>query len=196
MVRNHQVDHEWDTVSHEMGHNLGRQHAPGCMVTDFDKGFPYADTGIGVDGYSIPEAAFKSHLKWKDVMGYCYPTWISDYTWNAFAARVRIISAYDAPTMMLARRARSLRGYHTPGRPAQWLVVDGPLVTSGAGSARLHRADGGVQVAPVAVEPLLSPDGPVATHSLTVDLPDDELTGVEVFADGERFTVGADVLAE
>jgi hypothetical protein len=198
MVRNHQVDHEWDTVSHEMGHNLGRQHAPGCNVTDFDKGFPYADTGVGVDGYSIPEMAFKSRLKWKDVMGYCYPTWISDYTWNAFAARVRIISAFDAPTMMLARRSRSLRGYHAPGRPAQWLVVDGPLVPDGApaaGFARVHAADGGERVSAVAVEPLLSPAGPVETLSYSIDLPDEDVTQVEVFAGGERFVVGADVLS-
>ena len=32
----------------------------------------------------------------KELMGYCRPRWISDYTWKTFEARVRIISAMSA----------------------------------------------------------------------------------------------------
>ncbi|HXU83056.1 MAG TPA: zinc-dependent metalloprotease family protein [Polyangia bacterium] len=196
-VSKHAVDGEMDTVSHEMGHNLGRNHAPGCNAQGVDERFPYPNTGVGVDGYSIPEAAFKSRLKWKDVMGYCYPTWISDYTWNGFERRQRVISAY--PSTMPFQQARSLQGFQAPGSNGEWGVVPGALVEGGAATAqrqaRITLASGGTRVVPIDLRLLRSPAGPEpGARQIAVNLPDEEVAAVEVLIDGERLVVPAEVL--
>jgi hypothetical protein len=212
MVTEHQVDSQMDTVAHEMGHNLGRNHAPGCNASGTDARFPYSNTGVGVDGYSLGERAsgrdhlpnapgpFKSKAKFKDVMGYCYPTWISDYTWNAFAARIRIVTDFTAMTA-LALPARSLIGYYAPGRAPAWSVVAGDLVTADtpvtAGrQARVTLRDGSRRVVPVAFQKLLSPAGPEdRARSVSLTLPDEgEVSRVEVLVDGDRLVAsGADL---
>jgi hypothetical protein len=199
MVTEHRVDSQWDTVAHEMGHNLGRAHAPGCDAAGVDPKFPYANTGVGVDGYSIPEKAFKSRKKWKDVMGYCYPTWISDYTWNGLATRMRIVNAFATPRSLRAP-LRVLQGYCSPGHAPEWVVVEGKLVEDGATAterrrARLTRADGTTLTVPIAVSLLRSPAGPEeGARVISVDLPDEDVTRVEVNVDGERFVAsGADL---
>jgi hypothetical protein len=202
MVTEHQVDSQADTVSHEMGHNLGRNHAPGCNAAGTDTRFPYPNTGVGVDGYSIGEVTagrdhlpnapgpFKPKARFKDVMGYCYPTWISDYTWNAFAERVRAVTEFTDTTAS-ALEARSLLGYHTVGGAPQWTVVAGDLVAPDARTshrARVTLRDGSTSVVPVVVAHPRSPAGPVAhKRSIALTLPDGEVEKVEVFVDGERF---------
>jgi hypothetical protein len=202
MVTEHQVDSQMDTVSHEMGHNLGRNHAPGCNAAGTDARFPYANTGVGVDGYSLGELAtgvmhlpnapgpFKSKTKFKDVMGYCYPTWISDYTWNAFMARIRAVTEFS-DTMTSPLETHSLIGYQTlPGAP-QWTEVAGDLVPDGASTehhALVTMRDGSSTVVPVVVDHPRSPVGPVANkRSIALTLPDGEVDEVEVFVDGERY---------
>ncbi len=211
IVTDHQVDSQMDTVTHEMGHNLGRNHAPGCGAAGVDNRFPYANTGVGVDGFSLGELAsgkdhlpnapgpFKPRAKFKDVMGYCYPTWISDYTWNALMDRIRIVSDYtDAD--MLALEHRSLQGFHRLGlgRKPTWAVVSGTLVPATAAIsprrfARIVGNDGSRTTVPIAVSALITPTGPdQRRRSIAVDLPDDEgdrVSSVEIFIDGERFTV-------
>jgi hypothetical protein len=204
MVTQHRVDSQADTVSHEMGHNLGRNHAPGCNAAGVDDRFPYPSTGVGVDGYSLGEmmtgmdhlpnapGPFKSKARFKDVMGYCYPTWISDYTWNAFAARVRAVSEFSMMDAT-ALQSRSIQAYYGPGRPPQWAVVAGDVVPPETEIIPGRRAvitlrDGSRRTAAVAVQLLRSPAGPESSaRSLAVNLPDEEVAEVEAFVDGERF---------
>jgi hypothetical protein len=198
-VSKHAVDGEMDTVSHEMGHNLGRNHAPGCKAQGVDDHFPYPETGVGVDGYSIPEAAFKSRKKWKDVMGYCYPTWISDYTWNGFERRTRVVSAYSETMPFQPLAARSLQGFQAPGTAGRWGVVAGTLVVDQAitatRQARITLASGERQIAPIDVSLLRSPAGPEeSARQISVNLPDEEIASVEVIVDGERLAVPASAL--
>jgi reprolysin-like metallo-peptidase family M12B len=210
MVTEHQVDSQMDTVSHEMGHNLGRNHAPGCNAGGVDDAFPYPNTGVGVDGYSVGEMAagrdhlpnapgpFKSKTKFKDVMGYCYPTWISDYTWNGFAARIRIVTEFSGPQAMLALEERSLQGFYAPGRAPEWAVVAGALVPPGAAVdarrfARIRRRDGSRATVPITLALMRSPAGPEdRARTIAINLPDDEVASIEVFVDGERFTVSGE----
>jgi len=198
-VSKHAVDGEMDTVSHELGHNAGRNHAPGCKAQGVDMNFPHANTGVGVDGYSVPEAAFKSRTKWKDVMGYCYPTWISDYTWNGFERRVRVVSAYSTSSLQ-PRLARSLQGFQARGTPGRWGIVPGTLVADEVVTpqrqARLTLASGERQIVPVDVTVLCDPSGAQQNaRQISVNLPDEELAAVELLVDGERLVVPADVLA-
>jgi hypothetical protein len=66
--------------AHELGHNFGRYHAP-CGLSSFDQNYPHPGGRIGHYGYDartgrlVPDAI-------ADLMGYCQPTWVSDYTYQ------------------------------------------------------------------------------------------------------------------
>jgi hypothetical protein len=92
-------DEAAQTAVHEVGHGHGRRHAP-CMVGDPDPGYPtgagYSSAGIGPFGYDIeakklvaPSGAIH------DMMSYCQPSWISDYTYGALATRMADVYAYE-----------------------------------------------------------------------------------------------------
>ncbi|MCY3700640.1 MAG: hypothetical protein OXH46_13565 [Gemmatimonadetes bacterium] len=80
--------------AHELGHNLGRPHTP-CdePVTDpgaVDADYPWPDGRIGVWGYDFGDGGGDGtdpgHLfnpeGYRDLMSYCYPQWISDYSFT------------------------------------------------------------------------------------------------------------------
>lgn len=69
-------------VAHELGHNLGRRHAPCGNPTQLDGEFPYGDGGIGTLGYDIVDGTFRNPGGLSDFMGYCSPRWISDYNYG------------------------------------------------------------------------------------------------------------------
>jgi hypothetical protein len=74
------------TLAHELGHNLGRFHAPspgeGCgNPANVDADFPYSNGGIGWPGYDILTGALIPASR-KDYMGYCSNVWTSDYTYS------------------------------------------------------------------------------------------------------------------
>jgi hypothetical protein len=128
----------------------------------------------------------------KELMGYCRPRWISDYTWKMLEARVRIISAMSANGAMTTMlETRSLQAYAAVGERPEWGVVSGSLVDEGlrptaARRARLTLAGGRTVEAAVSVQ-LLSDD---VTRELAVNLPaDQEVLRAEITVDGEIFTV-------
>jgi hypothetical protein len=91
------------TMAHEIGHAHGRAHAPCGGAAGVDKKFPYAGGEIGVYGWEPTEKTLID-TSYSDVMGYCYPVWVSDYTYQALFDRVsyvskaaKIITASDAP---------------------------------------------------------------------------------------------------
>lgn len=75
-------------LAHEVGHNFGRLHAPCGGVADPDPNYPtsgdYAGGFIGVTGWDATATypAPKSASSYADVMGYCDPQWVSDYTYK------------------------------------------------------------------------------------------------------------------
>lgn len=83
------VSAAWDASSssarvmtHEVGHNLSMYHAP-CGTTDsLETNWPsaYAGASIGTWGYGLTGTLYDP-AKYKDVMSYCSPQWISDYTY-------------------------------------------------------------------------------------------------------------------
>ncbi len=94
-----------ETLAHELGHAMGREHAP-CGDPDYpDQSYPYAAGLIGVNGYdglSLVEPGENF-----DVMGYCVPVWISDYTWNALFSRVSYVNGLAAKEVPLPRASRA-----------------------------------------------------------------------------------------
>jgi Peptidase M66 len=83
-----------DTIAHELGHNLGRYHAPCGQVAGPDRKFPYDGGGIGAWGYSASSKEFFDPDEYTDMMGYCRPQWISDYTYNALFKRLGLVTDY------------------------------------------------------------------------------------------------------
>ena len=80
------------TMAHELGHAHGRAHAPCGGAAGPDPDFPYAKGGIGAWGYDISRKELKSPSDGKDMMGYCTPEWVSDYTFNALFTRMTSIA--------------------------------------------------------------------------------------------------------
>lgn len=82
-----------DTMAHELGHALGRDHAP-CDVPLADTGFfPYAGGKVGVWGFDAPNHTLVDPTGFGDVMGYCLPDWISDFTYRALFERIAKVNA-------------------------------------------------------------------------------------------------------
>lgn len=68
-------------IAHELGHNFGRSHAPCGNPSGPDPNFPYVNASIGVWGLDLPALSLKPPGTFKDLMSYCNPEWISDYTY-------------------------------------------------------------------------------------------------------------------
>jgi hypothetical protein len=85
-------DHTALTVRHELGHSLGREHAP-CKATDnLDPSYPHADGSTGVWGYDLMTGTLVPP-EMPDMMGNCKPTWVSGYTFEALFARMVAVNA-------------------------------------------------------------------------------------------------------
>jgi hypothetical protein len=87
-------DSAW-TLAHELGHEFGRYHAP-CDTSGADGAYPYAGGDIGTWGWDARDGSFLAPGVTTDFMGYCAPTWISDYTWSALFARTIATSALSS----------------------------------------------------------------------------------------------------
>lgn len=70
-----------DVMAHELGHNWGRYHAPCGGAGSPDPLYPYAGGSIGASGYDLTTSVFKAPSM-ADLMGYCVPNWVSDYTYK------------------------------------------------------------------------------------------------------------------
>ena len=82
----------WETAVHEIGHTHGRQHSPcgGAQGTDPD--YPYSNAATGVWGYNLLTQKLYEPTH-KDVMGYCFPIWVSDFTYNGFLNRIKGVNS-------------------------------------------------------------------------------------------------------
>ena len=97
-------------AAHEIGHNLGRRHTP-CPagVTGKDASYPYGNGATGQLGLDVLSAAFQLYPETnKDIMGYCTPYWISDYTYTGLYTNQKsfgLLSASQTPVPSLLIRA-------------------------------------------------------------------------------------------
>jgi hypothetical protein len=70
---------ETGIVVHELGHSLGRSHAPCGDPGGPDFAYPYQDGLIGVPGIDQRDGRMRLPTEYYDVMTYCQPVFISDY---------------------------------------------------------------------------------------------------------------------
>ena len=95
--------------THEMGHAAGLDHAP-CppgRIFELDPEYPYDAGRIGVTGYDISSGRLLSATRHRDIMSYCDPQWVSDYTFSAIFDRLRRINnaAFGLQTQRNVRAA-------------------------------------------------------------------------------------------
>lgn len=88
------TDEAGQLAAHEIGHNLGRYHAPCGVSGDPRQPFPYTSALIGTDvyGLDISRARVWSPVapdSAKDVMSYCRPQWLSDFTYQGLLENQR-----------------------------------------------------------------------------------------------------------
>ena len=70
-----------NVIAHELGHNLNLFHAPCGGAAGPDPFFPYEDGSIGTSGFDILSGSLVGSDTW-DLMSYCDPQWISDYSFT------------------------------------------------------------------------------------------------------------------
>ena len=68
-------------AAHELGHNWGRNHAPCGGPQQLDLQYPYSNGTTGIYGLDMASLMLQQP-DLGDVMGYCDPKWIGDYTYR------------------------------------------------------------------------------------------------------------------
>jgi hypothetical protein len=70
-----------ETYAHELGHNLGLLHAPCGGASNPDPAFPYPNGKAGGSGFNVLTGQIVTAPSY-DLMSYCSPIWISDYSYR------------------------------------------------------------------------------------------------------------------
>jgi hypothetical protein len=183
-------------MAHEVGHMVGR-HQPAwgrsCGHDAADPGYPYASATIGTGAVAddaqvygldagdiaanIPFSLIRYYQRF-DVMSYCDPGWISDYTFRGMYACFEQAG-------VLGGGAAALRGMEAPSAPlsGDFLLAAGWVSDDGAALPELRRLE-------EAVPPPASSGGPfalrlvgdggavLATHPFTPEPVADSTTGL------------------
>lgn len=123
------------TAAHEIGHVLGRQHAPCDNVTrcdqpkNTDDDYPsyagYDSDSIGEYGFDVSNGNVKDPAVAHDFMGYSGGAWVSPYNYKALLSRIPGAVAGAATAASFTPSASSAAGTFTPRRPdrPEWLPV-------------------------------------------------------------------------
>ena len=81
-----------ETALHEIGHTHGRYHAPCGGPDGVDPYYPYSGGKIGSWGYDLVANKLYSPTAYVDMMTYCSPTWLSDYTFSGLFDRIKFVN--------------------------------------------------------------------------------------------------------
>ena len=102
-----------DTFAHEVGHAHGRQHSPCGGPANPDPDFPNGGGRLGSWGWDMVDAELIDPGAHGDLMSYCRPRWVSDYTFAALSERVQQVNASAFVGAL-------------PGWPRSFVVLDVP----------------------------------------------------------------------
>ncbi|MCK6525602.1 hypothetical protein L6R49_29720 [Myxococcota bacterium] len=125
------------TMVHEVGHAHGREHSPCGGAAGPDPNYPHEGAIIGVRGYDLlSDVLFEPDTVY-DFMSYCWPSWASDYTWEALYQRIKGVNAlYNAAPSNARLQNTALRplfvspdGELTWGEPLRGELSPGGLST-------------------------------------------------------------------
>lgn len=94
---NYNIDGEV-TAAHEIGHNLGRLHAPCGGPDGVDPAYPYSGGIIGQIGLDTSNLKIYAPTSNYDIMGYCNNVWVSDYNYSAMMQSQLLFGSTTAVT--------------------------------------------------------------------------------------------------
>ncbi|HEX6694651.1 MAG TPA: Ig-like domain-containing protein [Longimicrobiales bacterium] len=131
-----------ETVAHEWGHNFGRRHVACGGPSNPDPGYPYAGGTLGHYGWDRRTNTLRPLNASFDIMSYCQPYWVSDYTYNAV---LTFNGGGAVTTARFAEPSLLLWGRTTPGgdvilEPA-FEVTAPPSMPSAGGRFRIEATD-------------------------------------------------------
>ena len=96
------------TIGHEFGHNMSLFHAPCGGAGGPDPSYPHPDGSTGAWGYDFRDGGSLVHPSTgRDLMSYCSPHWISDYSFTN-ALRYRLFDEGPPAAAAVAAATRSL----------------------------------------------------------------------------------------
>ncbi|MYB05916.1 MAG: hypothetical protein F4Y24_06145 [Gemmatimonadetes bacterium] len=186
------------TIAHELGHNLSLRHAPCGRPGALDLSYPYSDGFIGAWGYDFRNGGSLVRPTRPDLMSYCEPEWISDYSFTN-ALRYRLFNE-GRPAAAQSRSLLLWGGIGTDSVPflEPAFVVDAPaLLPDSAGDYRLTgRSDSGVELFSLAFAMPETADGD-GSSSFAFVLParagwDGNLASITLTGPGESTTLDGD----
>jgi hypothetical protein len=158
-------DDSISTAQHELGHNMGRQHAPCGGAAGPDPQYPYAMGRIGSWGYDAVARQLKAPTQFVDLMSYCSPEWISDFNYRRvqtfLEAQPYVPPSSPAPHVT----AVAISGRFGPGgvklRPVHRVHAQpSPEVPYVDRDVRVTFADGRVRVVPIEVHEIADLEAP------------------------------------
>lgn len=148
-----------DYGAHEIAHFLGRHHpvegAAECSHSATDPGYPYwlsyiglhagspvpGDAATALAGFDKGDPALmipRAHLyagSWYDIMGYCSPSWISDYTWNGLYVGMLALSDIRDAGGGIGGAAINPGPSGPQPAPGDWLQAFGSVASDGASAS-------------------------------------------------------------
>ena len=74
-----------------LGTAMGRRHAPCGGAANPDPVFPYTDGRSPTAGYDVVAAKFVPS-GYGDLMSFCTPLWVTDYTFAGLAKRIAVVN--------------------------------------------------------------------------------------------------------
>lgn len=128
-----------DLVAHELGHALGRRHAPCGGTSGVDASYPVPGGVIGTVGHDVyswsigqASSATSRPASTGDLMGYCFPLWASPFTYAGILAarQASVITALTAtarrqPVVVVRGRIDGDRVTLLPATAIEGIPTDG-----------------------------------------------------------------------
>ncbi len=129
------------TGAHELGHNWNRDHAPCGGPAGVDQAYPYPNARIGVFGFDLVTRAVQDPDR-RDVMSYCSPEWVSDYTYEGIlnfrgSGAAASVSGSVQPALMVWGR---MEGSKLVLEPA-FMTETRPVLPARSGRYRIEGLD-------------------------------------------------------
>jgi hypothetical protein len=167
------ADYDVLTPTHELGHNMGRQHAPCGGAADPDPNYPVSSAHLDVQGYNAQSKQLVAPGTYYDIMGYCDPQWVSQYHYTKVQSWLEAnpvsISAAAAASAARIVIAGSISGGVVSLRPVTAFLGPDRLSTEGDYRVTVH---GNGQVVSVPFKLKQVADGPSEMSHFSVVVPD------------------------
>ena len=134
------------TAAHEFGHNWDRRHSPCGNPANVDTEYPYVGATLGAYGFDLRTERLIEPTT-HDLMSYCRPRWVSDYTYTNVMA-FREAEADRSGLVVQGHRVQPslvLWGRIVNGRPIlepAFLLQTRPALPARPGPYRLEGFDG------------------------------------------------------